>query len=155
MSQERDRINRYNAYHDGSAARDLSVMPLPGEDTYAPRKRIVRKKAGKAESRKNVKMLFLVLGVSAVLFILCAQYLGVRGIHSGKASEVASLQNELKELTLSNDELEDDLNTNIDYKQIYETVTNDYGMVYPGEGQIRTYSSGGEGYARQYKKIPG
>ena len=100
-------------------------------------------------------MLILVLGVSAVLFILCAQYLGARGIYSGKALEVENLQKELKEITMGNDEMEDDINTNIDYKQIYDTVTNDYGMGYPGDGQIRTYDAGGEGYARQYKDIPG
>lgn len=155
MAAERDRINRYNTYHDGSAARDLSAIPFPEERVESPKRQVLRRRLARAESRKNLKFFMLVLGVSAVLFVLCVQYLGVRGIHSGKASEVADLQNELKELTLSNDELEDDINTNIDYKQIYDTVTNDYGMVYPGEGQIRTYDAGGEGYARQYKDIPG
>ena len=155
MTEERSRINRYNTYQDGSAARDLSVMPLPEERTRTVRRRIVRKGVQKEESKKNIKMLILVLGVSAVLFILCAQYLGARGIYSGKALEVENLQKELKEITMGNDEREDDINTNIDYKQIYDTVTNDYGMGYPGDGQIRTYDAGGEGYARQYKDIPG
>ena len=94
------------------------------------------------------------MGITAVLFGVCVQYLSLRGVSSAKSGQIATLQEELNQLKIKNDETQDDINTNINYNDIYNKAKNEYGMVYPGAGQIRNYTIEDSGYIKQYQNIP-
>ena len=147
-----DRRHRYY-YSPGSEAMDLSAVPridYPPEEK--PRK--VPRKQPRRAKRKNLVYLAAMVAVTGIIFVFCVQYLTIRGKMAGMSGDVAAMQEELDELTIMNDELEAEINTNIDYNKIYDKATGDYGMVYPSKGQIRTYNAEGEGYIRKYQDIP-
>ncbi len=147
---------RHRAYYSpGSEAMDLSTAPridYPPEEE--PEKRKVRRQQPRRAKRRNLVYLAAMIAVTGVIFVFCVQYLTIRGQTASMTSDVARIREELNELTIMNDELEAEINTNIDYNKIYDTATGDYGMVYPNKGQIRTYNADGEGYIRKYQDIP-
>ena len=147
---------KHNYYSPGSEARDLSTAPridYPPEE--GPRRQKTRRPNHKRRNkRKNLIYLATMVAVTGIIFVFCVQYLSIKGATSGMSADIAAMQEELNELTIMNDELEAEINTNIDYDKIYKTATGEYGMVYPNKGQVRTYNADGEGYIRQYKNIP-
>ena len=148
--------NKHRAYYSpGSEARDLSVAPridYPPEEE--PEKRKVRRQQPRRAKRRNLIYLAAMIAVTGVIFFFSVQYLTIRGQTASMSADMARVREELNELTIMNDELEAEINTNIDYNKIYDTATKDYGMVYPSKGQIRTYNAEGEGYIRKYQDIP-
>ena len=142
-------------YSPGSEARDLSVAPRidypPQEE---PEKRKVRRNQPRRSKRRNLIYLAAMVAVTGIIFVFCVQYLTIRGKTSGMSADLARMQEELNELTIMNDELEAEINTNINYSRIYETAIGEYGMIYPNKGQVRTYNAEGEGYIRKYQNIP-
>ena len=154
-------------YQDGSTARNMyTATPVPEEffeeDHEARKKRreLSRRNQRKAQIRARAKAakskrllaIGIVIGVAAVVGI-SALHLTSRGEVAQKTNEVSKLQGELTKLTMKNEALEAEINNSIDYDAIKETAMNDYGMVYPGDGQILTYNADGEGYIKQYKDM--
>lgn len=160
--------DKYRSYYqDGSAARNMyTAAPVPEEffeeDPQVRKERIIRERKekrlaqvrerAKAAKSKRLIAIGICAGVAVVVGI-CALHLASRGAVAGRTNEVNRLQNELTALTMKNEALEAEVNNSIDYEAIKDTAINDYGMVYPGDGQILTYSSDGEGYIKQYKNI--
>ena len=158
-----ERRNYRAYYQDGSAARNLyTASPVPEEfyETDTPvkqerRREPVKKKAAVATVSPRSKRLitfWICMGVAAVVAI-ASLYLGSRGSLAEKNAQINKLQAELTELTLQNEALEASVNDEIDYDAIRKTAMEDYGMITPGDGQIRTYSTQDEGYVRQYKDV--
>ena len=153
MARIEERVRKY--YTPGTAAQKVSIAPqieYPTENDIL--KRRIKRRAIRRSNRRNFLSLLVILGATAVLFGVCIQYLSLRGVSSAKAAQIATLQEELNQLKIKNDETQDDINTNINYDDIYNKAKNEYGMVYPGEGQIRNYTIEDSGYIKQYQNVP-
>ncbi len=153
MARIEERVRKY--YTPGTAAQKVSTAPqieYPTENDIL--KRRIKRRAIRRSNRRNFLSLLVILGATAVLFGVCIQYLSLRGVSSAKAAQIATLQEELNQLKIKNDETQDDINTNINYDDIYNKAKNEYGMVYPGEGQIRNYTIEDSGYIKQYQNVP-
>ncbi len=154
-------------YQDGSAARNVyTAAPVPEEffeeDPQVKKERAIRVRKAKrlarvraqAKAARNKKL--AVIGICiGVAFVVGAGVLHLtsRGEVAQRANEAERLQSVLTELTGKNEALEAEINKSVDYDAIKDTAMNEYGMVYPGDGQIITYNADGEGYIKQYKDI--
>lgn len=144
--------NQRQFYIDGNAVRSIPHRYPVEEDTHL--KRLKERRRLRAINRKNIFYLVAVLSLTAVLFVFCVQYLHLRGTVATKASYISQLQDELTKLKIQNNEKEDDINTNINYNNIYNKAKNEYGMVYPKGKQIRKYNIEDSGYIKQYQNVP-
>ena len=95
-----------------------------------------------------------VLGVVALMFTICYQYLNMQASVKNSASEIAQLEQQLAKIKASNDEEEQEINASIDYDAIYNTAVNELGMIYPERNQVITYDAGVSEYVKQYQDIP-
>lgn len=93
--------------------------------------------------------LFLTAAV-AVTLMICIRYIATINEHTAYTKQIESLRTEVEELKESNDLSRLAIETSIDYNYIYKVATEELGMVYPGIGQIVTYSSGESEYVIQY-----
>ena len=128
MARIEERVRKY--YTPGTAAQKVSTAPqieYPTENDIL--KRRIKRRAIRRSNRRNFLSLLVILGATAVLFGVCIQYLSLRGVSSAKAAQIATLQEELNQLKIKNDETQDDINTNINYDDIYNKAKNEYGMV--------------------------
>ena len=162
---------RYRQYYqDGSAARNMyTAAPVPNEffekddikrtrererQLLAGKKRAqaeAGKRAGAAKS-KRLALIWICACIAAILGI-SAIHLVSRNTLTQRTNRINSLQTELTEITKRNDVLEAELNDGIDYDAIKDTAMNDYGMVYPEDGQVITYNGDDEGYVKQFKEL--
>jgi cell division protein FtsB len=60
----------------------------------------------------------------------------------------------LDDLREENDALETRINTSVDLDYIYKVATEELGMVYADESQVRLYNKTESEYVRQYEDIP-
>ena len=81
-------------------------------------------------------------------------YLNLRSDLITTTSEINTLQEELNTLTTNNNEKQVDVESNINYQEIYDKADNEYGMTYPDANNIVEYDGGTLGYIRQYENIP-
>ena len=66
----------------------------------------------------------------------------------------STLQAQLEDLKIENDQKELSIDTSIDYEYIYNVAVEELGMVYASEDQIINYKSGESEYVMQFKNIP-
>ena len=166
-----DSYKKYGQYYqDGSAARNMyTAAPVPDEfyekdealkekerkeQQLAKRRRAQAESKARAKAAKNKRLLLVwICACVAAVVGICAIHLVSRSEVAQKTSKVSELRAELTELTKRNEALEAELNESIDYDAIKATAMNDYGMIYPEDGQILTYNADDEGYVKQYKDI--
>lgn len=135
-----------------------SAAPLP-ENEPSP---VVRKKRQttlhskyvRKVNKQNFRYTLAVIGAAMVIFALGVLFLGTRASLQANEAAIASLQAQLSSLTAENDDEEMKLSANVDYKQIYQTATQDLGMTYPQSGQVVTYDAGDSEYVEKYGDIP-
>ncbi len=97
----------------------------------------------------------LFLGFSvAVLIGACLIMLMAQSELTSARKNAASLESTLAAVEEENRVLEEGLNATVDLEMIYNTATEEYGMVYAGEDQVIYYNSSNNDYVRQYGEIP-
>lgn len=148
------RRNSYTGagYVQGSTARQLS----PVRKIKEPERRtsnIVRKNREKARHMNPGYVLFLVAALTAAGFILIG-YIRLQADIVGSMNHIASLENELNDLRLSNAEEYSRIESSVDLEKIRQIAMGELGMTYASEGQVITYSSQGSDYVRQVEQIP-
>lgn len=149
-------------YVSGSAARKLNTAQTAPKverrrhiETEEERKeRLAREQKIRRANHISFVYTLAVIGVAVVIFGVCCQYLQAQATAKANAAKVASLQSQLTELTISNDELEVRINAGIDYDAIYDTAVNELGMVYPKKNQVITFDAGESEYVKQYGEVP-
>lgn len=152
-----------SSYVDGSAAKKLQTAPTLPEierrrrqqekEEQRRQEELRQRQIGRA-NRINFFYTAAVIGVAVVLFVVCWQYLQLQTSVKTNASEISSLQSQVTKLTAENDEMELQINTNIDYEQIYKTAVDELGMVYPDKKQVVTFDAGISEFVKQYQDIP-
>lgn len=155
-SMQKKKINNvknYNAYVEGNTVRKLNVA----EEIHNP----IEKKELSHSTRKNRdKVLYMNLGY--VLFLIGAlvaaamilmSYISVQSDIIISVRNIASLESELNNLKLSNDEDYARAASSVDLEEIRRVAIGELGMRYAKEGQIINVSGEGNDYVRQLAEI--
>lgn len=141
----------YNTYVRGSEAPAIEVERAPRRRSRIPIS--PRKRAARA-NRRSLALFGVVTAITAAAIALGVNYLNLRSDLITTTSEINTLQEELNTLTTNNDEKQVDVESNINYQEIYDKAVNEYGMTYPDANNIVEYDGGTLGYIRQYENIP-
>lgn len=154
-AKEKDYRRMY--YVDGTAARQLQVVPDYEREQEQRRKPQIEKLPSKAPKLSHgvdfISMTLLVIAMAITLY-MCYNYLQVQGNIVQLERDVKLLNEELDTLTAENAAIEDNLNSEVDWENLYLTAVNELGMVYPNNNEVITYHSTEKGHVIQYKDIP-
>lgn len=139
MARYQQENYQQGSYLHGSEARQLQNNRKElreNEELLLRRKRI-----DDIVARKRLDKIYLVALVSGmvVLAALSISYLTSKSEASRLQKEYEKLQVDYNELKSSNDYLELDIESNIDYDRILDIAINDLGMVYAKNNQVYTY----------------
>lgn len=154
-AKEKDYRRMY--YVDGTAARQLAVVPDYEKEQEQRRSPQIEKRPAKAPKLSHgidfISMTLLVVAMAITLY-LCYNYLQVQGNIVQLERDVQLLGQELDTLVSENAAIEDNLNGEVDWENLYLTAVGELGMVYPNNNEVITYNSTENGHVIQYKDIP-
>ena len=141
---------RRNAYVEGNTVRKLNVV----EELQKP---LETKENGKKNRDKSLYMnlgyvLFLI-GALAIAAMILMSYIRVQSDIIISVRNIASLESELNNLKLSNDEDYARAASSVDLEEIRKVAIGELGMRYAKEGQIINVSGEGSDYVRQLAQI--
>ncbi|MBR6897840.1 MAG: hypothetical protein IKN24_06690 [Lachnospiraceae bacterium] len=154
------RDTQYETY--GNTVREV-VRPLPEEqDEYDVRpKRPARRSLTREEQKKmmRAKSFNLPSIIVIAIFMIAAAYscflfVGAQGELNKHLSNVKALRSELQTITERNDIRLNDVETGIDYTEIYDYAITQLGMSQPRKDQVVWYDATESEYVVQYEKIP-
>lgn len=98
-------------------------------------------------------VLFLCVALIATGIIL-VNYIGLQSDITSSVKRISSLESELNELKLANDEEYIRVSSNVDLEEIRRIAIQELGMQYAEEGQIVTFSGDSNDYVKQMADIP-
>ena len=141
---------RRNTYVEGNTVRKLNVV----EELQKP---LETKENGKKNRDKSLYMnlgyvLFLI-GALAIAAMILMSYIRVQSDIIISVRNIASLESELNNLKLSNDEDYARAASSVDLEEIRKVAIGELGMRYAKEGQIINVSGEGSDYVRQLAQI--
>ena len=153
----RDRYYKGEYEIDGTAARQLQVVPeIERQQEQVNRPKVVEH-PGRAPKLSHgidfVSMILLVTAMAITLY-LCYNYLQVQGNIVQLERDVQVLQQELDTVLAENAALEDGLNNQVNWDEVYTTAVTEFGMVYPNHNEVITYTPTENGHVIQYMDIP-
>ena len=145
-STQNRRTRGYGDYYvDGSTARQLDVRRAIEEEP--------RKNRERAHHMNFGYVVFLALAMMVAGYVLIG-YIQLQAETTAKVEKIASLEKELNNLKLSNDDELARINSNVNLDEIKRIAIGELGMVYAQEGQIVYYNNEGSDYVRQFGDIP-
>ena len=123
------KIRTKDSYVSGNTVKKLQVAGPYSNEALSREEYLEERNRRRAEERKNRRinrMNFLytvaVVGVVTVIFTICYQYLNVQSTVKTNADEISKLQTQLTEITVENDQKEQQVNASINYDAIYKTA---------------------------------
>lgn len=140
------------SYTEGSAARAID----PVRELQQPVRRqnhTVRRNRDKALYMNLPYVLFLSVAL-LVTSVMLIGYLQAQSSLTLSVKKVASLESQLNDMRLSNDEQLERINTSIDIEEVKRIAIEELGMTYAREGQVVAVSGEGSDYVRQLVEIP-
>ena len=146
-------VRKHNAYVEGNTVRKLNIV----EELQNP---IERKELSHSTRRNRDKALYMNLGY--VLFLVGAlimaamilmSYIRIQSDIIIAVRNIASLESELNNVKLSNDEDYARAASSVDLEEIRRVAIGELGMRYAKEGQIINVSGEGSDYVRQLEQI--
>ena len=144
---------RRSVYVAGSTARRLDVV----EELQRPRRPKELSNAVKKNRDKAVYMNFgYVLFLTASLLVagvVLINYIQLQSQITTSVKRVASMESELNNLKVANDEEISRIESSIDLDEIRRIAITELGMTYPDESQIVTVPDEGSDYVRQLTDI--
>ncbi|MDD6035202.1 MAG: hypothetical protein PUC30_03245 [Lachnospiraceae bacterium] len=142
---------------DGTAARQLQVIPdYEREQNRTTVTRVVERpqRAPKLSHGIDFISMTLLVAAMAITLYLCYNYLQVQGNIVQLERDVTVLGQKLETVRAENAALEDKLEVQADWENIYRTAVGELGMVYPNNNEVITYESTENGHVIQYQDIP-
>lgn len=121
-----------------------------------PRKRLsntTRKNREKAEHMSAGYVLFLSIALIATGWILI-NYIKLQSDITNSIQQISSLESELNDLKLANDEEYNRITSSIDLEEVRRIAIQELGMTYAKEGQIVKFTSENNDYVKQISSIP-
>jgi cell division protein FtsL len=143
---------RRTEYLYGSEALEPEV--LPEEPERRRRNLAVRRNRDKAKGMSTGYVVFLITAFMISCFILIS-YINLQSQISAGTRRISTLENQLNDLKLENDEKYSRINSNVDLESVKKVAIGELGMKYASEGQVETFSTEKSDYVRQVADIPG
>lgn len=152
----REKYYKKEYYIDGTAARKLQVLPDYEREQQAPRPQVTERPAKAPNLSHGIDFISMILlaAAMAITLYLCYNYLQVQGSIVQYERDIAVLSEQVNKIAAENAALEDSLNGDIDWENVYLTAVGELGMVYPNNNEVITYQSTENGHVIQYKDIP-
>lgn len=93
---------------------------------------------------------------TAMIFtgLLLIGYITVQSDITNSIKNISSLENQLNDLKLENDEEYSRITSSVDLEEVKKVAIDELGMKYAGEGQIVNYSGEDSDYVRQFSDLP-
>lgn len=139
-------------YIEGNTVRKLDTVK---EMQQQPRK--VNKAVRKNRDRALYMNLPYVIFLSVALMItgvMLIGYLQTQAELTVSMKRIATLESQLNDMRLNNDEQLERINSSIDMEEIKRIAVEELGMAYAKEGQVIVVSGEGSDYVRQLVKMP-
>lgn len=146
-------VRRRQYYTEGNTARQLDVRRINENE---PRKRLsneARKNRERAYHMDFGYVLFLALALFVAGYVLIG-YIQMQADLTAQVESIATLERQLNNLRLENEEELTRINSSIDLEEIKRIAIGELGMVYASEGQIVNFTNEGSDYVRQLGDIP-
>lgn len=155
-NRQKSRETRERIYVDGNTARRLQTQELPQlEEEWQQRKeRRERRKRKPQKSPMNIGYLFAMIASMVIVCGILISYVNLQADITNRIEHIASLESELNDLKLSNDETYTKIMSQVDLEEIKRIAIQELGMKYAKEGQVVTYTGEGSDYVTQYSEIP-
>ena len=149
--------SRQTTYGNSSYIRGNTVRVAdPVRELQTPPKKVshaTRKNRDRALYMNLGYVLFLCAAL-AVAGIVLIGYLKTQAELTVSIKHVASLESELNDMKLSNDEKLERINSSVNLEEIKKIAVEELGMTYAKEGKVVKTSSEGSDYVRQLKELP-
>lgn len=140
-------------YVGGSTARQLDVRRAIEEE---PRKKISNETRKNRERAHHMNLGYVIFLAFAMMIAGCflIGYIQLQAETTAKVEKIATLQKELNNLKLTNDDELARINSAVNLDEIKRIAIGELGMVYASEDQIVYYSNESSDYVRQFGDIP-
>ncbi len=146
--------NAGNGYYvQGNAVRRLDVTQ---EIVREPQKKIsntARKNRERAKHMSAGYVVFLCMALMATGIIL-VYYIGLQSDITNSVKNISTLEKQLNDLKLANDEEYSRITSGVDLEEIKKIAIQELGMQYAEEGQIISFASENHDYVKQMADIP-
>ena len=149
-------------YNDNSAVTQRYVVDANLARAISPERRqqpaltrterVVRRNRDKARYMNFGYVLFLSMAVAVTAFILFG-YVKDQSELTMSIKRVASLERDLNDIRLTNDENLARINSSVNLEEIKQTAVGELGMTYAKEGQVVVIESEGSDYVRQLEGL--
>lgn len=142
----------YHQYVDGNTVRKINPKEQP-----VRKKQIRRKTKAKPDIRASLlplSYLFVMMIFIAVGCLVLISYVNLQSDITNRIEHISSMESELNNLKLANDETYTKIMSGVDLEEIKKIAINELGMKYAKEGQVITYNGEGSDYVRQFSDIP-
>lgn len=148
-----------NEYISGNTVRKLEPYNIPAQKDRERRAAQERKAAIRRNRQKQMAidagfMLFLTFAVMATM-VVCINFIRLKADVERATKDLATVKEEVIDLRAKNDAAYNKVLTSINYEEIRNIATKEYGMVPAGQNQIIEYTSDMEDYMNQYKVVTG
>ena len=145
---------RQNAYYvHGNTVRKIQ----PDERiTERPQKKVNKSVKRNRERAKHMNagyVLFLSVALIVTGMVL-VYYIGLQSDITNSVKHIATLEKELNNLKVANDEKYNRISSNVDLEEIRRIAIQELGMQYAQQGQIITFASESSDYVKQMAEIP-
>ena len=150
-----------NTYIDGNVIRHVQAVPERKTDRrsreQAQRRAEVSRQARRNREkalRMNVPYVSFLTAVSVATVFVCVNFLQLQSEGISYRNKIASLESQLTELKLANDNAYEEAVSSVDMEEVKRIAVNELGMTYADEGQIILYNNQEGDYIRQYAEVP-
>ena len=143
----------YDTYVDGNTVRKIKQpQERRVEEEKIPLSHRTRKNRDKALHMNLGYVLFLVAALFSAGLILIS-YIRIESDLTMAIKKIASMESELNDLKLSNDERYNRASSTYDLEEVRQIAIGELGMRYAKEGQIISISGAGSDYVRQLSEF--
>ena len=153
QSKKTNTIRKHDAYIEGNTVRKFNVVEeIQNPSEVKQLSHSTRKNRDKALYMNLGYVLFLVAALVSAAIILIG-YIRIQSDIIISVRNIASMESELNNLKLSNDEDYARAASSVDLEEIRRVAIGELGMKYAKEGQIINVSGEGNDYVRQLAEI--
>ncbi len=150
------RKNQSGYYVEGNVVRKVEAMPVSAPHSVEREEsRIQNRRQQKAEAQIQLGWAYVVVVALSVALALaaCIGYLYLKAEVASTTKSISSLESQIQELTVENNDALARLEASVDLTAI-RTQALELGMNYPTEEQIIYYSVDNSDFMNQYQNIP-
>ena len=145
--------DRRGYYVQGNVVRSLDVTKDIEGRPEKKTNNTARKNRDRAKNMSAGYVLFLCAALVVAGFTL-TNYVGLQSDITNSVKHISSLEKQLNDLKLANDEEYSRITSSVNLEEIKRVAIQELGMQYAEEGQIISFSSENNDYVKQMADIP-